>query len=72
VARADFDAVIGQRAAAHPVALSAAYLWSAELLASRGDLENARARYRAATHVFAGDSRLARTASRALERLGAK
>jgi tetratricopeptide (TPR) repeat protein len=71
-ALAAFDAVIGRRATAAPIAISAAYEWSAELLESRGDLDGARARYRAATGVFAGDSRRAHDATRALARLAAR
>jgi hypothetical protein len=54
-----------------PVALTAAYAWSAELLEARGARTHAVDRYRAATRVFAGDSRLAELARRALKRLGA-
>jgi hypothetical protein len=42
---------------------------SGAALEARGNVEGARARYRSATRVFAGDSRLAAEASRALERL---
>ena len=71
-ALAAFDDVIARRASVSPIALSAAWTWSGELLESRGDIGGARARYRAATGVFAGDSRLARRAARALDRLGAR
>jgi tetratricopeptide (TPR) repeat protein len=68
-ALATYDQVIGTQASASPLAVSAAYLWSGALLEARGNVEAARARYRSATHVFAGDSRLGAEASRALERL---
>lgn len=68
-ALATYDQVIGSQASAMPIAVSAAYLWSAAALEARGNVEGARARYRSATRVFAGDSRLAAEASRALERL---
>ena len=68
-ALATYDQVIGLRPAATPLAVSAAYLWSGAALEARGNVEGARARYRSATRVFAGDSRLAAEASRALERL---
>jgi tetratricopeptide (TPR) repeat protein len=71
-ALAAFDRVIARRSSASPIALSAAWAWSAELLEARGDTDAARTRYRAATHVFGGDSRRAREAARALERLDAK
>jgi tetratricopeptide (TPR) repeat protein len=67
-----YDALIAARPQVSPLALAAAYGWSAELLAARGDLEGARARYRSATHVFAADSRLQRECRRALDRLGAR
>ena len=69
-ALATYDQVIGLRPAATPLAVSAAYLWSGAALEARGNVEGARARYRSATRVFAGDSRLAAEASRALKRLG--
>ena len=71
-ALATYDQVIGSRASATPLALSAAYLWSGAALEARGNVEGARARYRSATRVFAGDSRLAAEASRALEHLARK
>jgi tetratricopeptide (TPR) repeat protein len=71
-ALAEFDAVLATRPQVTPVALSAAYLWSAELLESRGARTLAIDRYRAAMHVFAGDSRLAEVARTALGRLGVK
>jgi len=64
-----YDQVITSQPSATPLAVSAAYLWSGAALEARGDIEDARARYRSATHVFSGDSRLAAQASRALERL---
>jgi tetratricopeptide (TPR) repeat protein len=71
-ALATYDQVIGSQASGTPLAVSAAYLWSGAALEARGNVEGARARYRSATHVFAGDSRLAAEASRALERLARK
>ena len=71
-ALAEFDAVIAARPQAAPVALTAAYAWSAELLEARGARAHAVDRYRAATRVFAGDSRLADVAQKALARLGAE
>lgn len=68
-ALATYDQVITSQAAASPLAVSAAYLWSGALVEARGNLEGARARYRSAAHVFAGDSRLGAEAARALERL---
>lgn len=67
-----FDEVIAARPAVSPLALTGAYLWSGAILEARGNLDLARGRYRAATHVFAGDSRLAAEATRALDRLGSK
>lgn len=64
-----FDEVIARRRQAAPVALSAALLWSAELLEERGERAGALERYRAATRVFAGDSRMSDRARRAVERL---
>ncbi len=64
-----YDAIIAARPAP-PLALAPAYAWSAAALEARGDLEGARTRYRAATHVFGGDSRISREAARALDRLG--
>ncbi len=69
-ALAEFDAVIAARPQVAPVALNAAYLWSAELLEARGARAQALDRYRAATRVFAGDSRMAAVARKALARLG--
>jgi tetratricopeptide (TPR) repeat protein len=71
-ALAEFDAVVAARPQVTPVALTAAYVWSAELLESRGARTQAIDRYRAATHVFAGDSRLADVARKGLARLGVK
>ena len=68
----EFDAVIASRPQVTPVALTAAYLWSAELLEARGARAQALDRYRAATRVFAGDSRLAAVARKALARLDAE
>ena len=64
-----YDAIIASRPAP-PLALAPAYVWSAEALEARGDLDGARLRYRAATHVFAADSRITAAAQRALERTG--
>ena len=69
-ALSEFDAVIGQRPQVSGVALTAAYAWSAELLEARGARAQAIERYRAATKVFAGDSRIADVARKALARLG--
>jgi tetratricopeptide (TPR) repeat protein len=55
-----------------PVALNAAYLWSAELLQARGARAQAIDRYRAAQRVYGGDSRMADVARRALVRLKAE
>ncbi len=71
-ALAEFDAVIASRPQVTPVALTAAYLWSAELLEARGARAQALDRYRAATRVFAGDSRMAAVARKALARLSAE
>jgi tetratricopeptide (TPR) repeat protein len=71
-ALAEFDAVIAARPQVAPVALTAAFLWSAELLETRGARTQALDRYRAATRVFAGDSRLGDLARAALARLGEK
>ena len=71
-ALAEFDAVIAARPQVTPVALTAAYVWSAELLESRGARAQAIDRYRAATRVFAGDSRMADVARKALARLKAE
>ena len=71
-ALAAFDAVIAARPQVAPVALNAAYLWSAELLEARDARAQALDRYRAATRVFAGDSRMAAVARKALARLGAE
>ncbi len=68
----EFDAVIASRPQGTPVALTAAYLWSAELLEARGARAQALDRYRAATRVFAGDSRMAAVARKALARLNAE
>jgi tetratricopeptide (TPR) repeat protein len=67
-ALAELEAVIAARPAITPVALSAAFLWSADLLARKGSTAAARDRYVAATRVFAGDSRRAEEARRALEK----
>ena len=71
-ALAEFDAVIATRPQVTPAALTAAQVWSGELLESRGAQAQALDRYRAATRVFAGDSRLADVARKALARLGGK
>jgi tetratricopeptide (TPR) repeat protein len=71
-ALAEFDAVIGSRPQVAPMALGAAYLWSAELLERRGLRAQAIDRFRATTRVFAGDSRMKDVARTALARLGAK
>jgi len=70
-ALAEFDAIIATRPQVTPAALTAAYVWSGELLESRGARAQAIDRYRAATRVFAGDSRLTDVARNALARLGA-
>jgi tetratricopeptide (TPR) repeat protein len=70
-AAAEYEQVIAMRPEAPGVALSAAYLWSAELLEARGLRTRAIDRYRAAARVFAGDSRLGDEARRALARLKA-
>ena len=70
-AMAEFDAVIASRPQVAPVALGAAYLWSAELLERRGPRGQAIDRYRATTRVFAADSRMKDVARAALTRLGA-
>ena len=64
----ELEAVIATRPAIDPVALSAAFLWSADLLAQKGSTAAARDRYLAATRVFAGDSRIADAARRALQK----
>ena len=69
-AMAEFDAVIASRPQVAPVALGAAYLWSAELLERRGPRGQAIDRYRATTRVFAADSRMKDVARAALTRLG--
>ena len=71
-AMAEFDAVIASRPQVAPMALGAAYLWSGESLERRGLRTEAIDRYRAATRVFAGDSRMNDAARAALARLGAK
>lgn len=68
----EYEQVIAQRPQAPGIALSAAYLWSAELLEARGLRERALDRYRAAARVFAGDSRLGEEARSALARLKAE
>lgn len=68
-ALAELEAVIAMRPRIEPVALSAAFLWSADLLARQGSTPAARDRYVAATRVFAGDSRRADEARRALAKL---
>lgn len=70
-AERELDQVIAARPAVPGVALSAAYLWSAELLEARGERARAIDRYRAAARVFDGDSRLSAQARAALGRLGA-
>jgi len=71
-ALAEFEAVIAARPLVTPIALTAAYAWSADLLAARGSRAQAVDRYRAATRVFAGDSRLAEAARQSLIRMGEK
>ncbi len=65
----ELNAVIAARATAPPVAITAAYLWSGAVFEGRGDRHAAAERYREATHVFGGDSRLAAEARRALARV---
>jgi tetratricopeptide (TPR) repeat protein len=65
-ALAELESVIATRPTIDPVALSGAFLWSADLLAQKGSTAAARDRYVAATRVFAGDSRFADEARRAL------
>lgn len=65
----ELEAVIATRPKIDPVALGAAFFWSADLLARKGSTAAARDRYDAATRVFAGDSRVAGEARRALERM---
>ncbi|HEX7086457.1 MAG TPA: tetratricopeptide repeat protein [Vicinamibacterales bacterium] len=68
-ALAELNAVIAGRATAPPVAVTAAYLWSGAVFEERGDRHAAAERYREATHVFGGDSRLVAEARRALARV---
>ena len=65
----ELDRIIAARPDVPPVALNAAYLWSARLLASDGRRDEAADRYRAATRVHGGDSRMADQARAALARL---
>jgi tetratricopeptide (TPR) repeat protein len=71
-ALAEFDQVIALRPRVAPLALNAAYLWSAEILERRGAQAAALDRYRAATRVHGGDSRMSDAARRALTRLKAE
>ncbi len=68
-ALADFDRVIAMRPLAPPVALGAAYLWSAEVLEQQGRRDLALARYRAVGHVFGTDSRFVTSAAKAIAHL---
>jgi predicted negative regulator of RcsB-dependent stress response len=68
-ALAEFNRIIEMRSQAGPVALGAAYLWSAELLEQQGRREIALARYRAVSRVFGTDSRLTAAAAKAITRL---
>jgi hypothetical protein len=68
-AMADFDRVIAARPQVPAAALGAAYLWSGELLEHGGQHAAAASRYRSATRVFGGDSRVATQAARALAKL---
>ena len=66
------EQVIALRPKVAPVALNAAYLWSADLLQARGARAQAIDRYRAAQRVYGGDSRMADVARLALARLKAQ
>mgnify|MGYP003578106681 CR=1 FL=1 len=68
-ALAEFDRIIASRPRVTPVALNAAYLWGGRVLASSGRRDEAIGRYRAATRVHGGDSRMADAARRALDGL---
>jgi tetratricopeptide (TPR) repeat protein len=63
---AEFEALIAMRPRVSPLALGAAYFWSAEILDAEGRREEAVDRYRAAARVHAGDSRVADAAKAAL------
>jgi hypothetical protein len=67
-ALAEFDRIISTRPAP-PVALGAAYLWSAELLEQQGRKDGALARYRTVGRIFGTDSRFTATAAKAIARL---
>ena len=64
---AEFENIIALRPNVSPLALGAAYLWSADILASTGRRQQAIDRYRAATRVHGGDSRMGDAAKAALE-----
>jgi tetratricopeptide (TPR) repeat protein len=65
----EFDRIIALRSQASPIALAAAYLWSAEILEQQGRQEIALARYRAVSRVFGTDSRFTAAAAKAIARL---
>ena len=68
-ALAELESLIAARPQVNGVALSAAFLWSADLLRRKGETAAARDRYEAAASVFAGDSRLGAAARRAMASL---
>ena len=68
-ALAEFDRLIAMRPAASPIALGAAYLWSAEILEQQGRKDVALARYRTVSRIFGTDSRLIASAAKAIARL---
>ena len=68
-ALAEFDRLIAMRPQPSPIALGAAYLWSAEILEQQGRKDVALARYRAVNRIFGTDSRLIVTAAKAIARL---
>jgi tetratricopeptide (TPR) repeat protein len=68
-ALAELESLIAARPRVNGVALSAAFLWSADLLRQKGESAAARDRYDAAASVFAGDSRLGAAARRAMASL---
>ena len=63
------NGVIASRDTAPAPAVSAAYYWSGALFERRHDLHAAAQRYREATRVFGGDSRISADARRALARI---
>jgi tetratricopeptide (TPR) repeat protein len=65
-ALAEFDRLIAMRPPPSPIALGAAYLWSAEILEQQGRKDVALARYRAVNRIFGTDSRLIATAAKAI------